>query len=88
MRTLMARRTQPNQVPQPMRVRPTPTLNVMHLPHWGITAMLTNPITSLEHLPAPLRVDRITLASPIRYGPHRISLRSASSNVRLSTIEK
>ena len=88
MRPLMAGSTKSDEVPQTMRVRPPTTLNVMHLPHWGITAMLTNPITSLEHLPAPLRVDRITLASPIRYGPHRISLRSASSNVRLSTIEK
>ena len=88
MRPLMAPGTQPNQIPHPMRVRPTPALNVMYLlarPHPTMLADATRP---LVHLLAPLRVHRVPPPSPIRYGLHRSSLRTASSNVRLSTSEK
>ena len=65
MGTPMTRLTQPHQIVQPVRIRTATTLDVMDLPHWGNTAMLTHPVTTVEHLPTPLRVHRIpTLPLP------------------------
>jgi hypothetical protein len=67
--------TQPRKVLQPVRIRPAPPCNVMDRPHCPIAAMLTHPITPLEHLHPTLRIHRIPASSPIRYRPHDGSLR-------------
>jgi hypothetical protein len=76
----MTIRTQPDQIRQPMRIRPTPPSTMMHLTHRRHPTMLTHPATALPHLFPPCRVHRIPLPSPIGYGLHRISSRNAISN--------
>jgi len=88
MRPLMAGSTQTNQIAQPVRVRPATALNVMHLLARPHPTMLADAPRPLVHLLAPLRIHRIPLPTPVGYGLHRISLRTASSNVLLSTAPK
>ena len=81
-------RAEPDKVAQSVRIVSASASDVMDLGHRPHPTMLADALSPLVHLLTPLRVHRIPPPSPIRYGPHRISLRSASSNVRLSTIEK
>lgn len=85
MRSTMTRLTQPNQIVQPMRIRPAPPGKMMHRPHRRHPAILTHPVAALPHLLPTLRVHRVPLPPA---GTHRISFRKASSNVLRSTFEK
>jgi len=88
MRPLMAGSTQTNQIAQTMRIVSTAALNVMHLLARPHPTMLADAPRPLVHLLAPLRVHRIPPPTPVGHGLHRISLRTASSNVLLSTAPK
>lgn len=88
MRTLMALSTQTNQIAQTMRIIPAPPLNVMHLLARAHPTMLADAPRPLVHGLSPFRVHRVPLPTTVRHGLHRISLRTASSNVFLSTAPK
>jgi len=88
MRTLMALSTKTNQIAQTMRIIPGSPLNVMHLLARPHPTMLADAPRPLVNSLTPLWVHRVPLPTTVRHGLHRISLRTASSNVFLSTAPK
>ena len=70
MSTPMTLSIQPNQIVKPMRVRTSTTTNMMHVRHRSHMTELAHPVPTLPHLLPTLPIDRVPLASPIRYGPH------------------
>ena len=81
MSLLMTRPAQANEVLKPVRVRPTPTRNVMHIRHRSHATELTHPVAPLPHLLPALRVHSVTLPTLIAHSLHgRISSCTARSN--------
>jgi hypothetical protein len=72
--------TQPRQIRQPMRIRPTTPSNVMHTLHRTLPAALTQPTLTLPHLNPTGRIHRITLPTPVTHGLH-----SSSAIARLNS---
>jgi hypothetical protein len=66
MSTRMARRTQPDKVRQPVRISTDTSRDVVHVGHVVGKAMFAHAAATLEHLPAPLRINSVTLAGACR----------------------
>jgi len=72
---------QPLEVVQPVRIRPAPARDVVHLGHRTGLAMLTDARVPLPHLLSPFRVDGVALPSPVGHRLHgSSSSRTAASN--------
>ncbi len=84
MRPPMTRLTQANQVVQPVRIGTNTPSEVMHVRHVRRAAELAHTITTLMHLHPTLRVNRVTLTSPVTDLLHSSSSRTACSNASSS----
>jgi hypothetical protein len=80
MSTRMARRTQPDKVRQPVRISTDTSRDVVHVGHVVGKAMFAHAAATLEHLPAPLRINSVTPPTPVADRFHDSSPHATSEN--------